>query len=522
MFSFDVRPFRKKDGSMMNVIIVTGDSVDSTKPYKDEMKGFGAKWIGSLNTWGWYCSEDKAKMKTIIDRMVKPAVEFLMSKENDKGNDESRTILSVIDKILAALDTADTEDEVAASENAYMSANEIKARIWEFKTQLVNTVSSAEFKKLLEPIMKARKAQGYKYSLGNTILIWCQDRKATMVKSRGAWERMNRTVVSNAPAIWLWMPYGGERMFKTKRQREAAKARWMQQNNIESEEEMTPGDKDKLLHYLNQTQGEVSFKLSPFFFDIRYTKQMEGREDLVGDPNAQIDWYNDKGNETAAVKEKIECLLEVVKDSGVNVSSEKNLGGALGVSRGGNISVLDKAKQNSNFLMTICHEFAHELLHQQYLKNKDTEYGQFYAGRPEGRGFVEQQAELTAWIVCNFYGYNIKEAINYASIWGMDEKNAVHAFDTVAKVADFIINKMNEKIKNRRNNSVVENKEYLNEVNLTGLDVANMLGLGDMYKSGVEKIRQEEEMKNEAVRNFKDMMDRINEAEKNSLQDKID
>ena len=37
MFSFDVKPFRKKDGTTTNVILVTGDDTDSTYPYKEDM-----------------------------------------------------------------------------------------------------------------------------------------------------------------------------------------------------------------------------------------------------------------------------------------------------------------------------------------------------------------------------------------------------------------------------------------------------------------------------------------------------
>ena len=520
MFSFDVKPFRKKDGTTTNVILVTGDNTDSTYPYKEQMKEFGAKWISSLRTWGWYTSQDSGRMKTIIQTMVKPAIEFLMSKEQDKGDDSSRTVISVLDKILKLLDTSDTAEEVEASNNAYMTKEEIKSRILDFKTQLVNTMNSADFQALMMPIIKARQAQGYQYSLLNTILIWCQDRKATMVKSRTAWEKMNRTVKPNAPAIGMYIPVGGDKTFKGREARAKAKAEWMRAHNIADEGEMTPGDRDKLDHYLKQTDGNVSFKFGFYFFDVRFTEQMQDKEDVVGDPNAKIDWYNDSGNETQAVKEKIECLLEVVRDSGVDVSKTNTLGGALGVSKSGKIEVLDSAKQNSNFLMTVCHEFAHELLHQKYLQDKKhPEFSQFYFGRPEGRGFVEQQAELTAWIVCKFYGYNIREAINYAAIWGMNEKNAVHAFDTVAKVADFIINKTNEKIKNIRG-AMKENRETLNEVHFTGKDIADMVGAGDVYERGLKEIENEDEMYAEAKKSFKDFTNRLNEAFRKNAQDR--
>ena len=132
---------------------------------------------------------------------------------------------------------------------------------------------------------------------------------------------------------------------------------------------------------------------------------------------------------------------------------------------------------------------------------------------------VEQQAELTAWIVCKFYGYSIREAINYAAIWGMNEKNAVHAFDTVAKVADFIINKTNEKIKNRRG-AMKESRETLNEVHFTGKDIADMVGAGDVYERGLEELENENEMYAEAKKSFKDFTNRLNETFKKNAQDR--
>ena len=65
---------------------------------------------------------------------------------------------------------------------------------------------------------------------------------------------------------------------------------------------------------------------------------------MLGDTDtSKIPWYNDSGRETQAVKEKIYALLKVVSESGVNVSKQKNLSGALGVSNGGSIDVLEDA-----------------------------------------------------------------------------------------------------------------------------------------------------------------------------------
>ena len=517
MFSFKVMPYKKQDGTMTNCILVTGDNVDSTYPYKEDMKNFGAKWISSRKTWGWYGSLDKNKMSYIINNMVKPAVSFLLSKEKQPSTNGERTVESVLDELLASLNTDDTDAEIQANNNVFMSKQEIQNKIQDFKEKLVSTVNGDEFKRLIMPIINARKAQGYKYSLKNTILIWVQDPKATLVKSKGKWAKFNREVKPNAPAIGMFVPVGGDKEFKGREARNAAKEKWLKDRGFNSENELTIGEKEILNTYLNSTVGEVFFKFSFSFYDQRFTQPMNGKEDLLGDTDtSKIAWYNDTGNETQSVKEKIYALLKVVSDSGVNVSSQKNLSGALGVSKGGSIDVLENAKMNSNYLMTLSHEFAHELLHQTYLRDSGKEWGQFYAGRGQGRGFVEQQAELTAWIVCQFYGYDIKEAVNYAALWGMDAKNAVHAFDSVAKVSDFIINKINEKIRQER--GMNEGKEYIREANYTGLDIAKMVGAEDLYLSGIEEFKEdelrEERLRNEAINSFKDFTNRIDESYK--------
>lgn len=523
MFSFTVKPYKKKDGTMTNVILATGDNVDSTYPYREQMKQYGALWIKSLNTWGWYGSPDSEKMNAIINGKVKPAIEFLLSKEKAPSDNGQRTVMSVLDELLNSLSTEDTESEKQAANNVYMSTNEIRQKIQEFKEKLVSTVNSDEFKRLMMPIINARRAQGYQYSLKNTILIWIQDPQARLVKSKRKWAAFNREPKENAPRIAMFVPIGGDKEFKGRDARKQATDKWLKERGFSSVKELTLGEKEILKGYLDQTCGEVMFKLAFCFYDQRFTQTIAGKEDLLGDTDtSKIPWYNDSGRETQAVKEKIYALLKVVSESGVNVSKQKNLSGALGVSKGGNIDVLEDAKMNSNFLMTLTHEFAHELLHQTYLKNSGSEWGQFYAGREEGRKYVEQQAELTAWIVCQFYGYDIREAINYAGIWGIDAKNAVKAFDSVAKAADTIINAVNEKIRQERGETMKEGKEYLKEVNFTGRDVAKMVGAEDLYLQGIQEFEELERMQEEARKSFSEMVGKINESERKRKREVFD
>lgn len=525
MFKFSVKPYKRKDGTMTSVILVTGDDVDSTYPFKDEMKNrFGASWISSLKTWGWWGSPDMSVVKNKINNYVRPAIEFLLANEKNKTDDSNaRNVDSIVDELLSAFDNSDTEEEIAAANNVYMTKNEIQAKIQEFKENLVSIVNGDEFKRLMMPIINARRAQGYKYSLKNTILIWIQDPKAKLVKSRRKWAAFNRQVKPNAPAIGMFVPVG-QKEFSGRDARKRATEKWLKDNGFNSVNELDLGEKEILKTYLNSVVGDVMFKFSYSFFDQRFTEPIPGKEDLLGDiDSSKIPWFDDSGKETNAVKEKIYALLKVVGDSGVNVSKTKNLGGALGVSKGGTIEVLSDATMNFNYLMTLTHEFAHEMLHQVYLKNSSKEWGQFYSGFAHGHKYVEQQAELTAWIVCRFYGYNVRESINYAGIWGMDAKNAVNAFNSVASVSDFIINKMNEKIKEARgNNNVQESRRMINEVNYSGLDIAKMVGAEELYMKGLEELEEQEEMTENFKKNFSNVTKKINESDRKRLNTVFD
>jgi hypothetical protein len=71
-----------------------------------------------------------------------------------------------------------------------------------------------------------------------------------------------------------------------------------------------------------------------------------------------------------------------------------------------------------------------------------------------------------------------------------------------------------------------ESREYIKEVNYTGLDVAKMVGAEDLYLSGIKEFEEEERaetgMYENTVKNFKSLVNRINESDnkkRNSLFD---
>ena len=96
---------------------------------------------------------------------------------------------------------------------------------------------------------------------------------------------------------------------------------------------------------------------------------------------------------------------------------------------------------------------------------------------------IEQQAEISAWIVMRNFGYDMQTAKNYVACWGGDDKTAAYAFDTVAKVATRIIKGMNE-------NMATVNESIGTGGQITGLDIAKMVGMEDTYMRGKQDEKQ--------------------------------
>ena len=129
------------------------------------------------------------------------------------------------------------------------------------------------------------------------------------------------------------------------------------------------------------------------------------------------------------------------------------MGGALGVSKSGQIDVIKNSPNVKHTLNTLIHEFAHEILHQKYLKlQNDKDWAEHFIGTTQGRHSVEQQAEITAWGVMKFFGIASNTNINYAVMWGMEDKKvAVSVFDEVARVISKLINLITDKLVSKDN-----------------------------------------------------------------------
>jgi hypothetical protein len=332
----------------------------------------------------------------------------------------------------------------------------------------------------MAPLIKFRSANNYQYSLINTLLILIQDPKATLVKAGGAWrDYYQRKVKPNSKPIMMWIPKGKRDV--TEEERIRITNNFLAKKKVKSVKELSAPDKEMLDKKLNQTVPEY-FDLAPYWYDWRFTEQMEGTEDVLGNPGSDIEWFDDSGEETPELAKHIDALIEVIQERGIGISFADDLGGARGVSKSGTIEILRDQPKNAGMFNTIVHEYAHEILHQKYLKSKDEEMKDYFVGTEEGRGKVEQQAELCAWIVLRSFGYDMQTNINYVGIWGLNQDNAVRVFDSVSNVATLISKQIVKKEKGEETD-MFESKKYLKENEIpSGYEIAQMVGCGNVYR----------------------------------------
>lgn len=455
VFNYKTGYYTTNKGKKRLIAYIDASSSENTYKYKDKLKNdFGAMYspkIGNNGAWVWWLNgPDDPK----IDEVIKPAIEFLTSVEqpSEKGG-KMRDFLNIIDKLKIDLANAnDVDDVVGVNETHGMTKEEINKKLDSIKEDIISSMSSDEFLRKIAPILKLRAASGYKFSLKNTLLIFIQDPQATDVRSKGNWAKMNREVLPNAKMISMFVPRGNN-LYKGKNDKQRKIDEFLASCGKTSEDELTPGEKERLRIALRQNDAQQGFKFAPYWCDVRFTKQMEGKDVLIGDSEAtkNIKWNDYDADESEYMGELINAAVNVAKKVGLDVTyqDEEELNGAKGyATSSGKIALIKNAPQNIGMLNTVIHETAHELLHFTYLKSKNDDVKDYFVGTSQGRGLVEQQAELTALIVLKELNLNSDTSLNYISIWGGDKKNASVVFDSVANAATYITNEILKQINN--------------------------------------------------------------------------
>ena len=453
------------------------------KHYDTLKSQYNIKYNGTSKILFWFV--DKENPQKTLDT-IRKALDFLNNTTAEPsangGSPEAQKLIGDIDKIIAAINA----EEPSRNPNIQLTPeqeDQIKGKLESFKQMLVNIENDEQFKETMKAIIDFKAAQGYEFTLGNALLIFIQNRKATIVNSKSNWEsKYNRTVNPNAKPLVVWAPEGA-RFNLPKDKIEAAKAEFYKKLGKQQGQPLTPKEKFDLEKITKAKVMATRFKLVPVY-DVADTTQKEGTEDYIEKANAakkNMPWY-EEGMLSDEVRPIYIGLLDYAKENGIEVETLDDLGGARGVSKSGKIGILKNEGNDVGLTKTLAHEITHELLHQKYLSMKGKEGSKFYIGQPS-RDTVEQQAELSAWMFMYAFGFDLKTtSLNYTIMWGGNKENMVKVFDTVSKVVNHLIDYVNKKIQTPANGPVDEvQTSDIHGTHISPHDIAQVLGVEKTY-----------------------------------------
>jgi len=226
----------------------------------------------------------------------------------------------------------------------------------------------------------AAMARFHRYSAGNLLLILSQRPDATHVAGYGTWKSLGRQVRRGEKGILILAPI-------VRRDKQTGE---------------------------NQSRREgdtiVAFRTA-HVFDISQTDGCElPRPSCVdGDP-----------------EDYLEKLEEFVLDRGIRMQYSDRLGGAEGISTGGQVTILASLSAAERFA-TLAHELAHEMLHW---KN----------GEARSRVIRETEAEAVAFVVCQAIGLEVGTASSdYIQLYNGDRNRLLDSLQRIQHASAEII-----------------------------------------------------------------------------------
>lgn len=501
--AFVVSKAKDERGNVIAVIDPNKTENAKSFEFRDVFKKHGAKWDGKNKYWYWYVGKTEDQWRNVFSRFIEPALKDVHGKEGAGEDDSKAAIVASLDSLISAIEAS----PISTNSEVKLSAQEeedIKTKLAFFKQRLVNIEDDEDFKKAMSAITKFKNAQGYKFSFGNAILIMIQNPNATIVNSKTNWDKIyNRTVIEGSKPLVVYAPEkkGGTSSY-SKEKKDELTNNYLKKVGKSSTSQLTPNDKIKLQTLLRPSSYASRF-LFVSVYDVSQTEQMEGKEDFIKgtDDYEKLPW-SDENNISEEVRPIYNALINFAKSHGIEVDMSDDLNGARGTSSSGKIKVLKNDGNDVGLTKTLAHEITHELLHQKYASSKNPELSQYFIGKDEGRAALEQQAEISAWMFMDAFGFDLKTtSLNYALIWGANKDNMVKVFDTVANVVNFMIDNVNTEIRNNKAPAgeapVNENQPSIPTANhISGKDVADFLGVTQDYS----KIQQKDAMLQEFYR----------------------
>lgn len=312
--------------------------------------------------------------------------------------------------------------QIPASDNKEQLEKDILSITEDLKTKAIELFNNpSNIKLFLDNIGKFNN-----YSHNNILLIFLQKSDATFVAPFQTYKKLGYSVKKNPDSISIIVP-----RFSTIVQDNRDNT-LKYYSSLSDEEKQMYKDKD------NDTFTFHHKKLSYFslgtVFDI--SDSTMPYEDIREKLHPKVD------NENA--KEYLNTLEELVKDNGFNLKYKK------GIKEDGYCNFQDKEiviganQTNLVKFKTLLHEFAHSLAHTN-LENNYKEY-------QNNRNKYETEAESIAYVVSNYFNLNVPEFSEiYLYSWSKnkDFKEIDSSLETICNYSQMIINKINDKMKNK-------------------------------------------------------------------------
>lgn len=222
------------------------------------------------------------------------------------------------------------------------------------------------------------------YSFRNCMLIAMQRPDATYVAGFRSWLEMRRYVRKGEKGIMILAPIVRRRK----------------------------GKDDESINSDEQVERAVCGFRAVHVFDVSQTEGGELPEfsHIGGDPG-----------------EKLQRLIGVVAERGIELDYQSSLGGADGVSQGGKITVREGLTPAEEFAV-LAHELAHELLHRTERRKETT------------RKVRELEAEAVAFVVSRAVGLDgISRSADYIQLYSGDKEMLIASLDHIQRVSADII-----------------------------------------------------------------------------------
>lgn len=332
----------------------------------------------------------------------------------------AKSTISLVNRAEYLIDTLEQLEEIIKGSELDKNAL-LKSKLDSYIEDLANATDekalSEEIRKYLDFFSKF-----YNYSFFNRIMIYIQRPDATRVASYKKWQEKKRQVKKGALGISIFVPI----IKKSDATKDVGE--------IETKREDLPielGDKpsEEMRDFL------AGFKIGTVF-DISDTEAISPEGEI---PDVPEWWGENTPSETA--DELFGYISNVASDLGIKLTLEDSKSGEKGYAAGDHINISSDVAGVGR-LSVMIHEIAHELMH---FKKSSI----FYQGDEvrASKELKELQAESVSYVVLRHYDLPAKHHTTYLALWRANKDEIRNNLESISRVAQFIIEKIDEEAK---------------------------------------------------------------------------